>query len=357
MNILDRYCAKEFLRYFALIIISFVSLYLIIDFFEKIRMFFSNHATVSQIASFFFFSIPMVTSQILPVGVLMATLVAFASLSRHNEIVAMKACGVSLYRIAWPIIIIALVVCIIAFILSEFVTPYTNQKANYIRLVEIQKQEIGVFKQNQIWYRGKDGIYNFKVFDPRTNSLQGITIYYVDNKLHLLKRVDAERGEWQAGKWNFSNVISTTFAPETFPDVQVTPSQVLALPEPPESFKVAQKEADNMGYTELKRYIDNLRSEGYDATSYLVDLHSKLAFPFVSIIMAIVGLAAALGREHRGSAQGLATGIIIGFSYWIVFAFSVSLGRAGVLPPLVAAWSANLLFGIVAYLLFRHVRT
>lgn len=359
MNILDRYCAKEFLKFLAIIIVSFVSLYLIIDFFEKIRMFLSNRASIYQMVSFFLCSIPMIIWQILPASVLMAALIAFGSLARHSEIIAMKACGISLYRTAAPIIVIAALICGLAFIISEFVTPYTNQKANYIRLVNIQKQAAaGTFRENQIWYRGKEGIYNFKLFDGRTKSLQGITIYYVDNKLHLIKRVDAEKGEWREGKWIFYNVITTSFTPGTFPELQALPYQVMPLPEHPDNFLGIQKDAENMGYRELRRYISDIKSEGYDATSYIVDLHGKLAFPLVNVIMAIIGLASALRSDSRGSqAQGLAAGIIIGFSYWIVFAFTVSLGRAGVLSPLLAAWSANIIFGLAAGLLFLRVRT
>ena len=359
MNILDRYCAKEFLRFLAIIIISFVSLYLIIDFFEKIRMFMSNQATLYQMVSFFFFSIPMVIWQILPASVLMAALISFGTLSRHSEIIAMKACGVSLYRTVAPVIAIAGLICVISFVISEFITPYTNRKANNIRLVDIQKQVMaGTFRDNQIWYRGKEGIYNFKVFDGRNSSLAGITIYYVDNKLNLLKRVDAERGEWRGGKWIFYNVISTTFAPATFPTLLPLPYQVMTLPEHPDNFLGLQKDAENMGYRELSKYIRDTQAEGYDATSYIVDMHGKLAFPLVNIIMAVIGLASALRGDSRGSqAQGLAAGILIGFSYWLVFAFTVSLGRAGVLVPLLAAWSTNILFGLAAAWLFLRVRT
>jgi lipopolysaccharide export system permease protein len=359
MSILDRYCVKEFLRYLLIIVVSFVSLYLIIDFFEKTRMFLSNQATIYQMASFFVCSIPMIIWQILPASILMAALVSFGALSRHSEIIAMKACGVSLYRTAAPIIAIAGLLCCLSFVISEFVTPYTNQKADQIILVEIQKQvRAGAFRENQIWYRGKEGIYNFKVFDRRTNRLQGITIYTVDSQLHLIKRIDAERGEWQDGKWIFYNVVATSFQPGAFPEMQIIPSQVMSLPEQPDNFLSAQKDAENMGYLELRRYIREIQSEGYDATSYRVDLNGKLAFPLVTIIMAIIGLASALRGESRGSqAQGLAAGIVIGFSYWIVFAFTISLGRAGVLPPLLAAWSANILFGLAAGLLALRVRT
>jgi lipopolysaccharide export system permease protein len=359
MNILDRYCTKEFLRYLAVILFSFISLYLIIDFFEKIRMFLSNQATIYQMVSFFFYNMPMILWQILPASVLMATLIAFGSLSRHSEIIAMKACGVSLYRTATPIIAIAAVICGISFVISEFITPYTNLKANRIIVVEVQKQVmVGAFRENQIWYRGKDGIYNIKAFDRRTNSLQGVTIYYVDNKLHLVKRIDAERGEWRDGKWIFYNLVTTSFAPGTFPEMQSTPSRVMTMPENPDNFLSVQKDAGNMGYLELRKYIRDIQSEGNDATSYRVDLYGKLAFPLVNIIMAMIGLASALRGESRGSqSQGLAVGIVIGFSYWIVFAFSMSLGRAGTLPPLLAAWSANIIFGFAAGLLFLRVRT
>lgn len=357
MNILDRYTTKEFLRYFALILISFVALYLIIDFFEKIRMFISNKATLYQILSFFLFSIPLTMNQMLPIGMLLAAFITYRTLTLHSEIVALKACGISLYRTARPVILIGVLVCCLAFVIGEFVTPYTNQRANYIKLVQIQKQEMGTFKRNQVWYRGKEGIYNFRVFDQRTSSLQGITIYYVDNKLRLLKRVDAERGEWRGGKWTFYNLIITTFEPGLFPKLESSPFQVVALTETPENFQSAQTDAENMGYRELKRYISDLESEGYDATSYIVDLHAKVAFPLVNIIMVIIGLASPLRSEGRGKAQGLATAITVGFSYWLVFAFAISLGRAGVLPPLLAAWSANLLFGLVALFLFLRIRT
>ncbi len=357
MNILDRYCTKEFLRYFFLILSAFVSVYLIIDLFGKIRMFISNHATVYQVVSFFFFSTPMFIMQILPIGVLVASLISFISLSRHNELMAMKASGINIYRTTWPVIAIAILLCFLEMIVSEYVTPYTNQKADYIKLADIQKQEIGTFQRNQIWYRGKEGIYNFRVFDPRTNSLQGITIYFVDNKLHLLKRLDAERGEWRDGKWVFYNLIATTFTPGTFPEMQVEPSEIMTLPETPENFKSAQRDADNMGYLELRRYIADLKAEGYDASSYVVDLDAKLALPFVSLIMAILGIASVLRGEGRGKTQGLALGLAVGFSYWLVFSFTVSLGRAGVLPPLLAAWSANLLVGLLAGFLFLKIRT
>ncbi len=359
MTIIDRYCAREFLRHLAIIVLSFVCLYLLIDFFERIRMFLSNKASLVQMSSFFLFSIPMVFWQMLPASVLLAAFISFGTLSRQNEIIAMKACGISLYRIAWPIIVIATFISAVAFITSEFITPYTNQKAKYIKMVEIQKTKpISAFKENQIWYRAANEIYNIKVFDPRTNHLWGITIYYVNNKMRLLKRADAERGEWKNGKWILYNLVYSSFTEGKFPILKFRPSQAAMLPVEPDNLTAGQKDAEDMGYMELQRYISDMRSNGYDATNYLVDLYGKVAFPLANIILAIIGLAASLqGTGSSKKTHGLAAGIVIGFSYWIVFAFMISLGRAGVLPPLLAAWSANILFSTAACFLFFRVRT
>ncbi|MCG6537873.1 MAG: LptF/LptG family permease, partial [Syntrophales bacterium LBB04] len=169
---------------------------------------------------------------------------------------------------------------------------------------------------------------------------------------------DAEKGEWRGGRWVLTNLITTRFSPGEFPEISSSPQEFADLPESPDNFKTVQKNAENMGYLELRKYIREIQSDGYDATSYLVDMHAKLAFPIVNIIMAIIGIASSIKSERKGGmAQGLATGIVIGFSYWIVFAFNVSLGHAGGMPPLLSAWAANILFGLAASFLFSRVRT
>jgi lipopolysaccharide export system permease protein len=359
MKIIDRYLVTEYLRNLMFITASFLCLFLIIDFFEKIRMFLSNHATVAQMGSYFLFRMPMIISQVLPAAVLVASLVTCGTLSKHSEITAMKANGISLYRIAFPILVIAAVTSATIFLLGEWVTPYTNDRAEHIRLIEVQKQpSMGSFKQDQIWYRGQKGIYNFRFFDVRTNTLQGITIHYLDRQMNLVMRLDAEKGEWQGGRWLFHNVLIARFESGRFPLLTKLREQFVDLPESPADFKVVQKDVEVMGYFELKRYIEKLQAEGYDASRYVVDLHGKLAFPWVSIILAMIGVSFALRSErHGGVAQGIGIGLIIGFSYWLVYAFGLSMGRSGILPPLLSAWFANAVFVAAAMILVPRVRT
>lgn len=359
MNILDRYLTSEFFRNLILITACFISLVMIIEFFEKIRMFLSNNATFHQMAAYFLFRIPMIISQILPAATLLTALMTFGNLSRHSEIVAMKANGISLYRASLPILTIAASICVIVFFLSEWITPYTNERSEYIRLVEVQKrQSLGTFKQNQIWYRGQKGIYNFKLFDVTSNRLLGITIYYMGQDMTLTMRLDAEWGEWQDGRWLLHNLLITRFNTGEFPILENIAHQVIDLPEKPDDFKVVQKNVETMGYSELKRYIGKLQSEGYDATRYIVDLHGKIAFPLVSIILAVIGISFSLRSERSGGiAQGIGVGLIIGFSYWLVFAFGMSIGRSGALSPLIAAWLGNILFGAASVFLLYRIKT
>ncbi|MDO9516359.1 MAG: LPS export ABC transporter permease LptG [Syntrophales bacterium] len=359
MTILDRYILKEFTKIFALILVSLAGLYLIVDFFERIRMFLSNHASLGQIVSYFLLTLPMILSQMIPTTVLLSTLLSFGILAKNCEITAMKANGLSLYRISLPVLVTSFAICIAAFLLSEFITPYTNQKAKYVKLIEVQKREkLGSFKQNEIWYRGEEGIYNFSMFDPRTNTLKGIRIHLFDRGMNLSQRIDAKEAVWKDGSWLFRELLVTTFNPSGVPSLERIPSRVFALSEKPSDFMAVQKDTEEMGLLELSRFTKKIRSEGYDTMRYRTDMHGKIAFPLVSVILAILGVSFSLKSERSGGvAQSIGLGIIIGFSYWIVFAFAISLGRAGTIPPVVAAWSANLLFGLVAAIMFMRVKT
>ncbi len=359
MTILDRYVTREFLRLFGMIVLSLLLLALMVDFFGKIRYFMSNHAPVGLVAAHFFYMIPMIVAQTLPAAVLLATLMTFGAMSRHSEITAVKAGGVSLYRLARPVILLAVAIGIASFFISEWIMPWTNTRAETIRLVEVpRKENMPAFKQNQIWYRGKDGVYNFRFFEPRTNTLRGISIYYLTPDFHLSQRIDAEKAEWKDGAWVFTKLLVTRFDQGGFPSLEWIPRKVVAIPEKPEDFKIVQKDTEQMGFFELRDYVRKLRSEGFDATRYVVDMHGKVAFSLVTVLLVFIGISFSL-REERGGgiSRSIGAALVIGFSYWLVHAFGLSLGRAGTLPPILAAWTANILFLAAAAVLYSRIRT
>ncbi|MGD0021692.1 MAG: LPS export ABC transporter permease LptG [Smithellaceae bacterium] len=359
MKIIDRYILKEFSKLFIIISITFIALYLIGDSFERIRMFLSNNASVAQMASYFFYSIPMIISLVLPFAVLLATLMAYGSLSKHNEITALKANGISLYRISLPALIFAAVLAVFLFYFNELITPASIQKTENIIKIEIQKQQaLGFFKQNEIWYRSGNAIYNFKMFDVNKNTLRGVTINYLNPDFTLNMRIDAQSAEWNDDHWIFHNLLITTFDSNNIPVLERAEEKIINIPERPDNFKIIQKDAEKMGYFELRKYVKKIQAEGYDITRYLVDLQGKIAFPLVTIILVFIGVFFSLRSERSGGVmQSVGMGILIGASYWIIHAFSLSLGRSGTLSPIIAAWAANILFISIALALFHKART
>jgi lipopolysaccharide export system permease protein len=359
LKILDRYILKEFLKFVGITVISLIVLFLIVDFFEKIRMFLSNQATPTQMASYFIFSIPMIISYMLPPAVLLATLLTYSSLSKFSEITAMKANGISLYRISIPPLVFAVLISIFLFFFNELITPAAVQKTERIIHAEVQKQTtFGFFKQNEIWYRGENAIYNFKMFDVNKDMLLGITINYFNPDFTLKARIDAEKGEWKNNQWVFYNLLSTHFDKDNVPVLERSKEEVIYIPEKPNDFKIIQKDAEKMGYFELKKYVHKIQTEGYDVQRYIVDLQGKIAASFVTIILVIIGVSFSLRSERSGGVmQSIGIGIFVGFSYFVVHAFSITLGRSGILPPLLAAWAANIFFSAAATMLLYRVRT
>lgn len=359
MRLLDKYIIKEYLRFFVITCVTFIALYLIVDFFEKIRMFLSNQASVNQILSYFFFSVPMIISLMVPASVLLATLMTYSSLSKFSEIIAMKANGISLYRMSSPVLILAAIIAVCLFYFTELITPASIQKAEHIVLAEVQKQKtMGFFKQNELWYHGENAIYNFKIFDVNKDILRGIVINYINPDYTLKKRIDAQRAEWKKGQWVFYNVLVTDFDNTNTPVLKWSKEMIIPLPEKPADFKIIQKDVEKMGFFDLKKYVNKIQAEGYDATRYLVDLHGKIAFPFVTLILVLIGISFSTRSERQGGMmQSVGVGIIIGFSYWIVHAFSMSLGRSGILPAVISAWAANILFLAAGLALFYRTRT
>ncbi len=360
MKLIDKYIIQEFCKLFATITITFIVLYLIVDFFNRSRMFLSNNATIEQMISYSVFSIPLSISLTLPSAVLLATLMTYGSFSKFNEITAMKSNGISLYRISLPVLILSVFIAVILFLFSELITPASIQKTEHIKKIEIQKkQTVGSFKQNELWYRSDNAIYNFKLFDVNKNIIHGVIINYLNlDDFKLEKRIDAKKAVWKDGYWVFHDLLTTVFDENDFPTMYREEKTIISLPEKPEDFKIIQNDAEQMGYFELRKYTKKIQKEGYDVTRYKADLHGKIAFPFVTVILVFIGVFFSLRSERSGGVmQSIGMGIVIGFSYFFIHAYGISLGRSGVLPPILGAWVANIIFIIASFYLFRKART
>jgi len=357
-KILARYLVGEFLRILGLCLLAFIVVYLIADFSDRIDDFLKHKAPVGAIIRYFLVRIPLIVNEVLPIAVLAAMLLGLGGLSRHNELTAMRASGVSSGQMVAPLLGVCLLLSGAIFIWNENVVPYFASRAHYINTVEIKKRQMqGLLGDQQVWARGQDMFYNIQSFDARSRTLVGITMYPIDSEFHLRGLVEIPKAQWDGNQWAFSSGVERRFGTDGEIDTTALRPGVLELREKPDDLMAARRDAEEFNYRELHDLVENLRKKGLDTTEYLVDLNLKLAVPFICTVMALISMPLGLRNLRSSSlAINIGAGLLIGSSYWFVLALAVSLGHSGALPPLVAAWTANLIFaGIGLFLLLGRV--
>jgi len=357
VTILTRYLNREFWKFFVLCVCGGVTLYLVIDLFDSIDRFLRYKASAVNIAAYLVYKIPLIVYQTVPACMLLSVLLTLGILSRNNEILAMRTSGVSVYSIVRPLIMVSLVVSFCAFLINEYLVPPTIQRSEYIRKVLIRGQTPSAqVVRDRFWFRGEKGIYNIACFQPNRKQLQGVILLIMNKPFTLAQRIDAASASWNGQEWVFHDVVETDFGPGMGEMRRRSyPEKIIDVPEMPEDFQEIQKKTEEMPFWKLMKYTKKIEKDGYDATPYKVDLHQKIAFPFLSVITIFIGVPFALRTSRAGGmAFGVAVSMVIGFLYWVTFAISISFGHSGLLPPLVSAWAANLLFSILGvYLLLR----
>jgi lipopolysaccharide export system permease protein len=346
MSILDRYLAAAWLRLLALCLGSFVAVYLVLDMMDKIPRFIRAGGSARDMIGFFVCKLPEMVGQTASFSILMATLLTLGLLSRNSEITAMRSCGVSLVRMAFPMLGLGLLASLLLLFNAELVVPKSYERMDYIERVAIRKQGVNaVFKRNNIWFRSDTMIVQARLFEPQERTLKGVVIWTVDRSMNPLSRIDAESAEFRNGGWILKSARLKEFKAGGGFGARTVPEMSIALNLKVDDLKVLDNNADNLSFRKLKEYADNLRRGGYHAFRYQTMMHTKLSAPFAAFVMVILGIPFALRNSRSGGvALGVGASVAIGFAYFVVNAVLLSYGRSGVLPPLVAAWGANFLF-------------
>ena len=344
MKVLTKYISKEFIKLQVLCQVIFIFLFLMIDFVQKIDNFIKAEITdAGIILSYFLYNIPYIMVQMIPVATLISVIVLFRLMRNNREIMAIKACGINVIWLSQTIIVISLFISLFIFVISENVVPYTSSKANEIWNVKVEKQD-PVRTYDVEWYKSSDAIYWVKHFASAGNIMEDPTFYFFDNNFGLKKRVKAKRAIWQAGKWKVEDGSIQELQTDGGYQTRIFDSEILYIPETPEKFRKMIKQPEEMSYSQLRERAEEVRNDGYDNSSYLVDLNVKIAFPLISLILTLLGIPIALQLKKGGTPLAVATGIGLCFLYYVISSISSSLGHAEVFPPLLAAWTANLLF-------------
>ncbi len=358
MSILSKYLYKEFSKLIAICLLVFVSIYLIIQFFGRIDDFLEAGVSRNVIVSYFLFKIPYIIVQMVPPASLIAVIILFGVMKKNNEITALKASGIDILGLVQPLIIFALFLSLSIFLVSEVVVPYTSTKANSIWRVQVRKKDPRRFYgRNHIWYKGKNRIYWIKYFDPSTGLMRDISLYFFTPDFRLRKRIDAKYAFFKEGKWILKDGILLKLAKNKGWQTHTFQVMTLELPENIQTFSHENRKPEELNYWELKRFANRVKSEGYDANRYFVDLNIKISFPFIIVIMTLMGIPISLKVEKGGIPVAVSMGIGVSFIYLLILGLCRAIGFSGVLPPFVAAWFANALFSLLGiYLLMRVPR-
>jgi lipopolysaccharide export system permease protein len=348
-SIVDRYISKEYLKFFLASLIIFSTLYFVVDMLSQV---WSLKADSTTLWAYFLYEIPKIVYQMTPVSCLMATIFTISFLSRSNELVALFSAGVSLARIALPILMVTSLIAICSFFISDKLVPIFTKKRNYIQYVEIEKRpgQYYTVKTNKIWYKSKDLIYNIKTFNAEKALVQGLTIYYFDPAWRLVQLITAAEARFEGSNWLLNHGTVTLFAEEnSFPLTQEFQEKKIVLDERPGDIQEIDIDSDIMTVRELRRYIRKNQESGLDTIRYEVAYHSKFSFAFVSFVMAFLGIPFSVSKDKSGSfALGVGVCLFFVFIYWTLVSIGMSLGSHGSLPPVVAAWLPNGIMLIVS---------
>lgn len=357
MTILNRYITREILVCFAIILVAVLSIYLAIDFIEKIDNFMEAGVHAIRCLVYLLYKLPFIIVQIAPVGFLLSILVALGLMSKNNEVIALKSCGVGKDRLLKPSMVLGLLFCGGLFVVAEMVVPVFMVKANQIWLQEVRKKNIYASRTNDIWMRAARQIVHIKQYVPEERRVIGITIYAFDDDFRMIKRVDAESGMFADGQWQLDDAVLQVFDDDAgVRQLHMHTMLTSDIDLNPNDLAEASRRSDEMGLAELGRYIDKVEREGYGATRYRVDYQSKIAAPFVCIFLSMLGVGIALrGKLREGMPVSITYGLGIAFLYWIFNSFCMALGYAEILPPMMAAWTANLVFFCASGFLLLNV--
>lgn len=359
-NIIDRYILREFLKVLGLVLVSVMALFVVVDYTEIASDVRANDIRIHTLLYYYRFLIFQVLHWALPISVLVATLVTFGMLSKNNEVTAIKSGGVSLYRVAVPVMAVAGVMSLLAYLLLDFVLPYSNQRVDELKRKIEGKPPISASAQQRLWYHGKGRyIINFLSYEPGRKELSQVHVFeFHPTEFRLTRRVYAHRAVWNGQAWAFENGFMSSFGDKgTSTYTKITTPIALFYPETPEDFATEVKPPDQMTYAQLRRYVDALKKSGYSADELQVKLFAKGSWPVISLVMALIALPFAFKMGKRGTLYGVGLALVIGIVYWMIFAVFTKFGEVGNLPPLLAAWAANILFGIAAAYFFLHVET
>jgi len=359
-RVIDRYVIRGFCFYFTLVLIVFVSLFIVVTLFELLPDIVRNHASIAIVVYYFVFLTPQILFWVVPLTVLLAILINLGTLTKSNEVLAVKAAGMSLYRLSMPLLFMGLLVSCLVYLMQDFVLPYANKRQDEYREVIKGKAAQTHQHPDRKWMAGSDDrIYHYNHFDYGKNLFANLSVFKFDQDTFKLREwIFASNAIWDGNKWVLGQVAIHRTPPDGTAEVdEFVPVLNVTDMDSPEYFKDEVRTASQMTFSELGQYVESLQKKQFDVTSLKLDLYRKLSFPLVSFIMALIGIPFSFKTGKKGAFYGIGFCVGVGILYWSTFELFDKLGDVNRLSPMIAAWFPNLIFGLSGTWMMLRVKT
>ncbi len=344
MDTLDRFLVKEFFAYFGLVLLGLAAVFLGIDFLTK---FWEINMPVASIFALYGYKLPAAIQKFVPVACLMATLLVLSGMSRQNEILALYSSGIGTLRLISTFIAIAATISTVSFLVFDSLVPAFAKREIMLNRGLDPSQDF-LLNQNSsgFWYRSGKIIYNVGRFIPETNTLEDVKVYLLNPSFELVETMHAKRAVYVGNDWELHDGYSVVYPVRTrFPTETAFKIKRGLIPEKPGDFKTLKIEDETMRLKDLRLNIARNHSYGLDTTSQQVSYHQRLALVFTPLIFVLLGIPFAIRPLKTHSfARSIGFCFLVVFAYLLMFQMSLSVGKGGHIPPVIAGWAPNVIF-------------
>jgi LPS export ABC transporter permease LptG len=363
LQLLDRLVLSDLTRFFIFILFGFSSLFLIITLFQLLDYITRNNIEWMVVANYLLFLLPMIANSVAPIAALVAVMVTFGILHKTSQVVALKASGQSIFRLAAPALVASILLSAFVFVNQDYILPFTNRRQDNLRYLIRKGQEPPqtFYQTANKWIFGAESrIFNYAYFTATTNSFAKLNVLDLTQEpFGIKRRLYARRAWWDnsTGEWVLEKGWERRFESDHPIAFEAFDQRRFVFAEHPDYFKKETVGSSSMTLAELRRAINDLSRSGFDVLDLRIALQNKIAFPLTCLVMVMVGLPFSFSVGKRGALYGVAIGMGIGLAYWGLTGLFGQMGRYQMLPPMLAAWGPNLLFGAGGLYLFLTSKT
>lgn len=346
-NRADRYILSLFWTFFLGSLAAFVILFLAIDAMNTLVQY--PGVTMNSVLRFYLMSLPEKIHQLLPIAALIGSLFTISTLSKTHELTALMSLGMSLWRVILWVIISLLGLCALSLFMSDRVLPRVTIQKNFIYFNEIKKNPslFSMVKNERIWYRTQNHIFNIKTLNDRESTAQGLTLYSFNEGWDLIQMITADTVAFKGANWDLGQGSITVFGTDSsFPLTSDFKLKSIVMGEDSKDLAQTGSTSDTLTHQELREFIKRNKAAGLDTNKYEVDYYSKFSYSLAALVMSLLGIPFVVARSRSGgvmSQLGVCLGLVV--TYWVFYSSGITLGNHGMWTPWVAAWVPNILMG------------